>query len=228
MRRVLISVVAVLIAVGMVGCKGSLSRSKAEALLIEKLKTHRHQPDILEGVGKFDDTKNHPQMTEEGADCAFDYDNGVPQDYTLLQQLGYLDVKTTGPKSYLVTMTDKGTKFLSAANSPLFAHAKYGECETDLASLPVAEAEFDKVTGITDGDSVRKVEFHLKWVLTPLGTELLADNSPLWKMPSRNIAGLTGFVDMSGDPATVRRLVEQGIDSSAQFQKYDDGWRIKE
>lgn len=221
-----------------VGCNSGFTRPDAASLIKSEPLGEMTTPTIIGDVGRF---RGGPHNDYGG--CEF-----LDSNYSdiLLYLMGYLEVKPLPerdallraiaefkqlPKGqYQVSLSKMGKQQLAeeVVNHP-YSKQLNGGCETEQFSYKIADREFDKVTGITGEGNERRAEFHWKWKLTSYGSSLIANNSPLWRIPreQRTFPLLVGFVELDQDPDYVRFRVDAGGSGTAWFRKYDDGWRIE-
>ena len=112
------------------------------------------------------------------------------------------------------TLTDKGKKY-------------WGDYELPVQEtvIPTAKKEFINVTGITGlGETDAQVEFTWRWLPNELGKSLDPSTEEFKRLPENLKTNLTSVYPYPVSPF----IADWGNErfGSAQFQKYDDGWRL--
>ncbi len=112
------------------------------------------------------------------------------------------------------TLTDKAKKYWSDYGLPV-----------QETVIPTAKKEFINVTGITKlGETGASVEFTYRWLPNELGKALDPSTEEFKQLPENLKTNLTKVYPYAVSPFIVDWGNERG--GSAQFQKYDDGWRL--
>jgi hypothetical protein len=119
-----------------------------------------------------------------------------------------------------IRLTDAGRKLWQEAGAPV-----------NEAAIPLAKRELLEVTGLTGGDATQaaraEAEFTWQWVPTAAGRAMMRGTPEFARLPDRirqqfDAPGLTVF-----DIGAHRPLELGGVhQANAQFQLYDDGWRL--
>jgi hypothetical protein len=142
------------------------------------------------------------------------------------RELGLIDVKAKfagvedgrGVFELTINLTDRGQQLWRDLNLPV-----------DTATLPLATRELITVTGITGDEKTRHAtaDFNWKWTPTPLGKAMTRGTPEFERLPDKikqqfNEQGVSVFNIGAHKPLELEG-VRQGV---ANFQLYDDGWRL--
>jgi hypothetical protein len=179
------------------------------------------------------DPISHSETNEQGQVRAVEeFFNASPY-RGALRELGLVTasasyVKTTmygereGPSLYNldVRLTEKGEQMWRDLNMPV-----------DTAALPLARRELIEITGINGGDEKARratVEFNWRWMPTPAGRAMMRDTTEYERLPERikqqfNEEGVSVFNVGAHQPLELGGTHH----AVANFQLYDDGWRLE-
>jgi hypothetical protein len=179
------------------------------------------------------DPISHSETNEQGQVRAVEeFFNASPY-RGALRELGLVTasasyVKTTmygereGPSLYNldVRLTEKGEQIWRDLNMPV-----------DTAALPLARRKLIEITGISGGDEKARratVEFNWRWMSTLAGRAMLRDTTEYERLPDRikqqfNEDGVSVFNVGAHQPLELGGTHH----AVANFQLYDDGWRLE-
>jgi hypothetical protein len=215
-----VALVVLLIALFILGCdSGKLNRAKAEAALdAARRASDMYPPEVSAPVGKVSGFCNkfaRKAGTAAKQDVmAAAVDRGY---YSPLQRIGAITVETTAqPLVYNVVLTDLAKRTAGKA----YDHETF-ESTCDLSHVNIIVAKYDrvKVTGIVQQGVTAKVDALICRKLSPFGEKFL-------QFPEKERGSL-----LSNSFNLGYRWEEEGGDycllDEFQFQKYDDGWRLK-
>jgi hypothetical protein len=216
MRRTLVAVLLVF-----VGCSNALNRDVA-AEIIKSSTQFQESPELWVNVGRV------------GPSC----ESLSPSDnveVTVAKLAGYVTVKQDGRNFWQIRLTDKGRALPEAKKMESDPPDTKDGCSTQLLTLPLATRELGEVTGVTGSDREAQVEFRYKWKPTELGSALIDNGSVYTKLSSDQQDSLKTIIQKrsanlwKGAPLELPITdvaVSVGVNGSARFQKYDDGWRL--
>jgi hypothetical protein len=160
-------------------------------------------------------------------EAAADFFNSSPY-RGVLRELGLVDVtaRFAGVEDgrnvfdLNISLTDAGRQLWQEVGAPV-----------NEAAIPLAKRDLLEVTGLTGGDATQggraTAEFTWRWVPTVAGRAMMRGTPEYERLPDRikqqfNESGLTVF-----DIGAHRPLELGGAhQANAQFQLYDDGWRL--
>jgi hypothetical protein len=225
-HRLMLSVVSLVLLGSLLSCNSDLNRSKAEELIRHSAKFTLQSADVYSNLGRY-------VSGDSDSDVNCWYRGNDPDRDHLLQSMGYIEVKPLKKRMFQVSLTAKGRQLLADQKQKTETYAKgsHGDCEYEQASLIVATREMVVVTGVTEGESVRTVNYIWRWNLTAFGKELFADNSPLWHLPEGtrgSVLGLLDFPDVNQDRAAFLGALVGRYTGAAILRMYDDGWRVEQ
>lgn len=151
------------------------------------------------------------------------------QDYPLtaaLHQLGVVEAQATAQKRpEVLAFTGRLTSWEYKVQSRLTAKGtEWAGGRTD--GLPLYKRESTEVTGVTAGQSGRaQAEFKWKRVPTPLGEALDPEGATFQSLPAQIQNGIKRSISRFGNalPTSYKKLNS----GQAEFQLYDDGWRLE-
>ncbi|HEV2800366.1 MAG TPA: hypothetical protein VGW12_07710 [Pyrinomonadaceae bacterium] len=150
-------------------------------------------------------------------------------DYPLtaaLHQLGLVEAQATAQKRpEVLAFTGRLTSWEYKIQSRLMAKGtEWAGGRTD--GLPLYKREVTEVTGVTTGQSGRaQAEFKWKRVPTPLGEALDPEGATFQSLPAQVQNGIKRSISRFGNalPTSYKKL----NNGQAEFQLYDDGWRLE-
>jgi len=217
------------VAVGVIGCsQGTLDRKTTTNTINEAFSKQRERIPVRVGrIGLHCETRIESGKTEDQAlDPKFDTAG------TMAHAAGYVDVVPDGEGFWKVNLTDTGRAFVEAYHvvpepPPVSSHCGY-----QVYSLPLATAHVTEVTGIVPGESTSSVEFSWNWTLTYLGIALRADGKVYTALNEVHRRSLVDWLTFNPGPilpvpAPSDEDLKVPHHDTAQFVKYDDGWRLK-
>lgn len=206
------------------GCSGHLSRSNAKNKIEDEIKLEQknvHDPRVssneLLTIGRID-----AHCFDQNTGISSIYDPVEGTDYKALAQAGFITVKSLGTAhSWEVSLTDTGK---GATVGDPYAHKQQEVCDYWQVNLPLAKWDAFTITGIQEDGVHARADIVVIWKLTPLGLALKKEATKL--NLSRNDAGiLLGGYTLADIPDTATYYFQS---KSVLFDKYDDGWRIRE
>jgi len=181
-------------------------------------------------ISEAPDFKNPPMLIIHLGHLTRDCEYGLPQigpEERFLSAVGLITVSKIGAGAVDVRLTEKGIEFLSRQDQKPYAHEVRRSCVRDQINFPVATRKFMGVSGISFSDQNNaRVEFRWTWNLNEIGKVLTKDQQPdvFLECKGHPVNHFSGEISpcvypLPGD--------EYGWQSSAIFQKYDDGWRMQ-
>jgi hypothetical protein len=237
MQRYATSVVLCLSAL-LIGCSGHLSRSTAERLLREKVNkeltaetgtTDLSWIEAMWGSGK------QYEQTKQSEQAVFDF-------YNELVTAGVFRKKGERPvpckqERYSAVNCKQGPNVIyayetipSADVRVLYPHQRLNGMSIETGVMVLARSTDVKVTGISEQGQDANVEFEVGYGATALYKRLLPiiqDSLAKCSLPglSANRPFLCARKE-AGDWPTEAQIREKKLTGSAEFKKYDDGWRV--
>jgi hypothetical protein len=145
---------------------------------------------------------------------------------------GYIDAVPDGQDFWKVALTERGRAFVKANDVALEPSVDPDHCGYQIYSLPLATAKVNQVTGIIPGDKSSQVEFAWNWALTDLGMALRANGKVYSALTDVQRRSLQDWFSANPGPvlsvpAPSEEDLKREHHDTAQFVKYDDGWRLK-
>ena len=216
MRRTLVAVLLVF-----VGCSNTLDRDRA-AEKITSSPQFQEAPELWVDVGRIGPTCE-PSLPSDNAELI------------VAKMAGYVTVTQHGRNFWQISLTDKGRALPEAKKMEADPPETKDGCSFQLLALPLATREFGEVTGVTGSDREVQVEFRYKWKPTELGSALTDNGSIYTKLSGDQQDSLNRIIQKrsvlfwQGAPLELPITdvaVTVGVNGSARFQKYDDGWRL--
>jgi hypothetical protein len=216
-RNQTLSLALLLLTVG--GCSNHLSRSNANNQIEREIQRGQAEESQRVVVMKFVNVgRIEEHCFSQGLSV---YDPVEKNDYKALAQSGFVTVKSMGTHSWDVSLTDAGKTAMVGAP---YAHKQQGLCDYWQVSLALAKWDTFNVTGIREDGPHAKANITIVWKLTPLGRALKKEAAQL--NLSRIEAGqlLSGYAlaDISENASEYHQY------QSVLFDKYGDGWRMRE
>lgn len=223
-RALLLAVIVVLI-----GCsKGALDRKTATEKINEAFSKQRERIPVRVGrVGSHCETRTIHGATED-----INLNPASDPASVIAKAGGYIDTAPDGKDFWRTTLTDKGRAFAKTYDVAAAPSTAPNHCGYQVYSLPLATAHVTEVTGILPGENISSVEFAWNWTLTDLGIALRADGKVYTALTE--VQRLSLFYWLSSNPGPMLPVPAPSDEDlkvphhdTAQFVKYDDGWRLK-
>jgi hypothetical protein len=144
---------------------------------------------------------------------------------------GYVVAAPDGGEFWRVSLTDKG----KAVQDPTWLvsgayHNQLKGCDYRFSGFVVARAELVKVTGISGDEKAPKADLEWKWTATELGAALRENGSVYSQLTPQQREALSSVIQRDPDTSVFKVPIpvppeDQVEKETAQFKKYDDGWR---
>jgi hypothetical protein len=223
--RALLLVVVVVV----IGCsKGTLDRKTATEKINEAFSQQRERIPVRIGrVGSHCETR-----TINGETHDIDLNPATDPAAVIASAGGYIDAVPDGQDFWKVALTERGRAFVKANDVALEPSVDPDHCGYQIYSLPLATAKVNQVTGIIPGDKSSQVEFAWNWALTDLGMALRANGKVYSALTDVQRRSLQDWFSANPGPvlsvpAPSEEDLKREHHDTAQFVKYDDGWRLK-
>jgi hypothetical protein len=224
--RALLLAVAVLV----IGCsKGTLDRKSASEKINEAFSEECvHIPVRIGRLGLHCETRT----AENGKTADLELDPKTDTAVTMAHAADYVDVVPDGEGSWKVNLTNTGRTFVAAYHIVPEPPPSSSHCGYQFYSLPLATAHVVEVTGIVPGEKTAQVEFTWNWTLTDLGRGLRGDGKIYSALNDVHRDSLKMWLSANPGPtlkipAPSDEELKAPHHDTAQFVKYDDGWRLK-
>lgn len=220
---------------------GELSRSQAESMI--EASADLKQPSTiglikgplaggLPGLVQVTDAADTPEQAVKRA--IEEYKNENPE-VNLAFHLGLVTAEVSTKETAAPKLSSWGDpvywkldeKFL--ANDKAKAYWKQYDLPAADTAIPTAKRKVVEITGMTkQGETQASAEFKYKWIPNEFGKYFDASTNEFKSLPIELQEGLEGKPSRNGGGNRKQSLA--ALDSirngQAQFQKYDDGWRL--
>ena len=220
---------------------GELSRSQAESMIesspgFTQPSTIRliHGP-LAGGLPGLVQVTDANDTSEQAVRRAIEQYKDEYPEVGLAFHLGLVNAEVSTQESTTPKLSSWGDPTYWNLNEKFLANDKAGEywkaydLPADDAAIPTARREVVEITGITkQGDTQASVEFQYKWIPNEFGKHFDSSTKEFKSLPAEIREGLEGKPSRHGGGNKIQLLA--GWDAvrkgQAQFQKYDDGWRL--
>jgi hypothetical protein len=212
----------------LLGCSGNtLDRDTALKELNSKFRAKRR--DLMFNIGR---VGSHCSTVDlgEGKRGEIDLDPGKKIATIVAMKGGYVTVVPDGKDYWKVDLTARGKSFMDAQRKHPYGNEKQKGCDFEQVEFPIAEGSVLEVTGITEGEALRGVDFQWKWQPTELGVRLREDGdiySMLTPAQREDLAYMLNVGETGVRLPVPLPPADSSIRSTVRFKKYDDGWRIQ-
>lgn len=169
--------------------------------------------------------------TENGKTFELHLDPKTDTAVVMALAAGYADAAPDGDGFWKINLTDQGRAFVNAQHVVPEAPPASSHCGYQFYLLPLATAQVTEVTGIVPDQKASQVEFLWNWSLTEFGKDLRAGGKVYSVLDERHRDSLQFWFSANPGPtlpipAPPDEELKTPHRETAQFVKYDDGWRV--